>query len=125
MTSKFELDECAGSRRDFEVACPNSLGASTAFQVKDRWFTPHVLIFIFVSGLSRFLFLESLSLLGLLVGLMLLIGLHSLLPRWFQDAWDILWEELGTVLPDLIFALRAPYLANSVDGFLVCLECWR
>ena len=29
MTCKFKLDECAGSRRDFVVACPRALAAST------------------------------------------------------------------------------------------------
>ena len=105
-----------GSRHDFEVACPNSLGASTACQVKDRWFTPHVLIFIFVSGLLKFLFLGSLSLLGVLAGLMLLIGLH-LFFQGGQDAWIFLGRSWVQFLPDLIFAVRAPYLANSVDRF--------
>ena len=34
-----------------------------------------------------------------------------------QDVWDICKEELGTVPPDLILALRSPSYANSVDQF--------
>ena len=30
VTCKFKLDECAGSRRDFVVACPSALAASAA-----------------------------------------------------------------------------------------------
>ena len=41
MTCKFKLDECAGSRRDFVVACPNARAASTSCRVADRWFLPH------------------------------------------------------------------------------------
>ena len=39
-TLKFKLDECAGTRRDFVVACPNALAASSACWVTDRWFSP-------------------------------------------------------------------------------------
>ena len=35
------VDECAGSRRDFMVGCPNALTASAACGVTDRLFTPH------------------------------------------------------------------------------------
>ena len=37
-TCKFELDECAGSRRDFIVGCPDAFAACG---VTERWFTPH------------------------------------------------------------------------------------
>ena len=43
--ANFKLDECAGSRRDFVVARSNWLAASTACQVRDRWFAPHIFIF--------------------------------------------------------------------------------
>ena len=39
------------------------------------------------------------------------------LSKVVQDIWDIYWEELGTVPPDLIFALRSAFDANSVDEF--------
>ena len=44
-TCKLRLDECAGSRWDFIVACCNALTASTACGVTDRWFTPHFSVF--------------------------------------------------------------------------------
>ena len=44
-TCRFLLDECAGSRRDFVVACPNALPASTASRVTDRRFSPPFSIF--------------------------------------------------------------------------------
>ena len=40
-TCRFRLDDCAGTRRDFVVACPNVLASSVACQVTDRWFSPH------------------------------------------------------------------------------------
>ena len=45
MTCKFKFDECAGSWRDFVVACSNSLAASTACEVTERCFTPSFSIF--------------------------------------------------------------------------------
>ena len=44
-TCRFKLEEGAGSRRDFMVACPNALAASTACTITDRWFTPHFSLF--------------------------------------------------------------------------------
>ena len=41
VTCRFKLEEGAGSRRDFMVACPYALAASSACRVTDRWFTPH------------------------------------------------------------------------------------
>ena len=43
---KFKLDECAcsGSRRDFVVACPSALAASSSCWVTDRWFSPHFFV---------------------------------------------------------------------------------
>ena len=37
MTCKFKLRECAGSERDFIVACPNALAASTSSRVRVYW----------------------------------------------------------------------------------------
>ena len=45
MTCKFKLDERAGSRRDFVVACPCALAASTACWVTGRWFMRHFSLF--------------------------------------------------------------------------------
>ena len=42
---RFRLDECAGTRRDSLVACPNALAASVACVVTDRWFSPRFSIF--------------------------------------------------------------------------------
>ena len=41
----FEMDDCAGTRRDFVVACPNALAASADRQVTGRWFSLHFSIF--------------------------------------------------------------------------------
>ena len=48
------------------------------------WFTPHFSFFAVVSGLRRYLVLGSLSLFGLLAGLILLIGLLPLPLRLFR-----------------------------------------
>ena len=41
-TCQFQLDEDKGSRRDFTLACPTAMAATTACCVlPDRWFTPH------------------------------------------------------------------------------------
>ena len=45
MTCRFKLDEGTGSRRDFVVARPNALAASSACKVIDRWFSRHFSIF--------------------------------------------------------------------------------
>ena len=36
----FRLDEEVGTRRDFLIACPNALAASTSCRVTDWWFAP-------------------------------------------------------------------------------------
>ena len=41
MTCRFKLDEYAGSRRNFVVACRNALAASSACLVTDSCFFPH------------------------------------------------------------------------------------
>ena len=44
-TCQFQLDEDKGSRRDFALACPIAMAATTACCVlPDRWFTPHFAI---------------------------------------------------------------------------------
>ena len=44
-TCQFQLDEDKGSRRDFTLACPIAMAATTACCVlPDRWFTPHFAI---------------------------------------------------------------------------------
>ena len=41
-TCQFHLDEDKGSRREFTLACPIAMAATTACCVlPDRWFTPH------------------------------------------------------------------------------------
>ena len=41
-TCQFQLDEDKGSRRDFVLACPIAMAATTACRVlPDRWFIPH------------------------------------------------------------------------------------
>ena len=40
-TCRFSREEGTGSRRDFFVACPNTLAASHACYVTDRWLSPH------------------------------------------------------------------------------------
>ena len=42
LTREFRQDECAGSWRDFVVACSDVLAASGSCRVvADRWFSPH------------------------------------------------------------------------------------
>ena len=109
---RFKLDECAGSRRDCVVACPIALAASTACWVTDRWFSS----FVFGSGLRRYLVLGSLSLFGLLAGLILLIGLLPL-PQGLFRIFGTSTEGLGTVLPDLDLAFRSASGGDGVDEF--------
>ena len=45
-TCQFQLDEDKGSRRDFVLACPIALAATTACRVlPDRWFVPHFAVY--------------------------------------------------------------------------------
>ena len=44
-TCKSRQEDCAGSRRDFILGCPDALAAPTVCKVSriDRWFPPHFL----------------------------------------------------------------------------------
>ena len=77
-TCIFNRDDGSGSRRDFFVGCPNALAASQACCVTDRWFTSSLFsscnAFILVPGWLMLLAQLLVSLSGLLVGWILLIG---------------------------------------------------
>ena len=87
ITCTFNRDDCFGSRRDFFVGCSNTLAASHACDVTDRWFSLIFLFlhaFVLMPGWLRFLARLLVSLFGLLVGWILLIGLprhHLVLSR--------------------------------------------
>ena len=45
-TCQFQLDEDKGSRRDFVLACPIAMAATTPCRVlPDRWFIPHFAVY--------------------------------------------------------------------------------
>ena len=37
--------------------------------------------------------------------------------RLVQDVWDVFWDELGAVPPEVVFALRDAVSRSSVDDF--------
>ena len=74
--------------------------------------------FEFAVGLRRYLVPGPPSLFGLLAGWTLLIGLSgSSASRVVQDMWDVYREDLGSVPPDLVLALRSAFDRNCVDEF--------
>ena len=115
-TCKFRLDECVGSRTDFNVGCPNALAASTACRVTDRWFTPHFSVVV-----------------GWTAEVSCPVATQPVWPacwidtpdrssssssvRIVQDAWDVYREKLCVVPPDLALTLRHAYDRSDVDGF--------
>ena len=121
---KFLLDECAGSRRDFVVACPNALlrlllvglriGGSLLISLL-------LLNFVSTVGQRRCLVLLPRCPFGQFAGCIFLIGLRFLLHGWFR--MDIYREELGTVAPDQILAPQSAFDSSCVDEFLRGLEC--
>ena len=115
-TCKFKLDECGGSRRDLKIGCRNALTASTACRVTDRWFSPHF-------SVSRWTAEVSCPVPSQPVWPACWIDTRdrssSSSTRAVQDAWDIFWEELGVVPPDLILTLRNEYGRSDVDGFWI------
>ena len=107
MTCKFKLDECAGSRRDLVVACPNALAASSACR-------SHV----FKSGLQRYqpvwpaCWVDTPD------------RSASSASKVVQDIWDIFREELGLFLLILYWLsgrllIRIVLMSSGMSGELV------
>ena len=117
----FNRGDGSGSRTNFFVGCPNALAASQACCVTDRWFTPHFSILATLSywclGWLMFLAPLLVSLSGLPVGWILLIGLLHLLLVVVQDVWDVYRDVLGVVPEQVIHALRDAASRSSVDDF--------
>ena len=111
----------------FLLAVPNALAASQACYVTDRWFTPHfflyLLAFVLVPGWPTLLALLFVSLFGLLVGWILLIGPSSSSTRVVQDVLGcLLGMNLGWFLRRLFLHLGDAVSRSSVDVFLIYLE---
>ena len=85
-TCTFKLDECAGSRRDLVVACPNALAASTACWMTDRWFSPH---FSFFAEFSIRQWTAEVS----CPGVTQLVWPACSTPVVVQDIWDMYRES--------------------------------
>ena len=118
MTCKFKLDERAGSRRDFVVACPCGLAATTACWVTDWWFAPNFSLFA-EFNIRQWTAEVSCPRAAEPVWPACWIpdSSASSSSKVVQEIWDSLNEELGVVPPGLILALRAAFEANSVDDF--------
>ena len=78
-TCQFQLDEDEGSRRDFVLACPIAVAATTACRVlPDRWFIPHFAVYaefsLSLHGMPLSIGLEFIHPCGQPVGLIVLIA---------------------------------------------------
>ena len=78
-TCQFQLDEDKGSRRDFVLACPMLMAATTACRVlPDRWFVPHFAVYaefsLSLHGMQLSIGLWFIHPCGQLVGLIVLIA---------------------------------------------------
>ena len=118
VTCRFKLEDGAGSRRDFMVACPNALAASSACRATDRWFTPH------------FSILAEFSIQQWNVEVACPLAICPIWPAYWidtpdrsssslseavQDAWEFYGGELLGV--PLFLRLREAYRCASVDDF--------
>ena len=115
-TCKFKLDECSGTRRDFILGYSNALAASTACRVADRWFPPHLFFILYLwGGRLRFPAPSFPSLLWPACWIDTPDRSSSSVSSAVQDAWDVYWDELGVVPPDVVLALRDAVSRSSVD----------
>ena len=119
-TCRFSRKEGTGSRRDFFVRCPNSLAASDACFVTDRWITPHF------SVLARFRIGAWIADVACPVACQLLWPAcwlntpdrpSSSTTRVVQDIWDVYRDELEVVPDEVVLALRDAVSRSSVDDF--------
>ena len=115
-TCRFKLDDCAGTRRDFIVACPDALAASSACWVTDRWFLKHFSV-VAEFSIRRWTAGVSCPIVTQLVWPACWIDTpdrsSSSSSKAVQDIWDIFREDLGVVPPDLISALRDAFDRNQ------------
>ena len=109
VTCRFKLDDCAGSRRDFMVACPNALAASSTCQVTDRWFTPHFSI------VADFRIRQWPAEVSCWVDTPDRSASSSSSPLELPRLLGT--STLSVVSPDLYLALRDAYDKGSVDDF--------
>ena len=97
-TCQFQLDEDKGSRRDFTLACPIAMAATTACCVlPDRWFTrtlPSSRSFRSLHGTPLFIWPESILLSGQPVWSMVMIDKRSPSPT-VQNIWDVHIREVS------------------------------
>ena len=113
-------DDGTGSRRVFLVECSNTLAASQACYVTDRWFTPHF------SVLARF------RISAWMADVACPVTSQPLWPacwldtpdrssssssRVVQDVWDIYRDVFGVVPEDVVLALRDAASRSAVDDF--------
>ena len=102
------------------VACPNALAASTSRRVTDRWFFRH---FSIVAEFRIHRWTAEVSCPRATQPVWLACWVDTPGTSAFsaskvvQDIWDIYREELGTVPPDLVLALRSAFDSNCVDEF--------
>ena len=119
-TCRCRLDDCAGSRRDFVLGCSDALAAPTVCKVTDRWFPPHFSVFASfgIDGWSAEVSCPIVSQpLWLACWTDTPDRSSSSVCRVVQDAWDVYWDELGVVPPDVVLALRDAVSRSSVDDF--------
>ena len=106
--------------RYFIVGCSSALAGSTACEVTDWWFTPHFSVFarfcigrwtaevscpVATQPVRRACWIDSPD------------RSSSSLSRAVQDVWDISWEELGVVPPDVGLARRDAFGRSDLDDF--------
>ena len=120
ITCTFNRDDGSGSRRDFFVGCSNTLAASHACDVTDRWFLPHI------SVLARFRIDAWMAEVSCPVACQPLWPAcwmdtpdrsSSSSSRLVQDVWGVYRDVLGVVPDEVVRALRDAASRYAVDDF--------
>ena len=100
-TCQFQLDADKGSRRDFVLACPIAMAATTACRVlPDRWFIPHFAVYAEFSLSAWDATVDRARVYSPLcqpVGLIVQIAPDVLPSHAVQNIWDVYIQEVGFV----------------------------
>ena len=104
---------------DFILGCSTALAASTPCWVTVRRFPPHFSVFAsfgIEGGRLRFP-APSFPTFGPHAGFDTPDRTSSAVSRAVQDVWDVKRDDLGTVPPDVVLALRDAVSRSNVDDF--------
>ena len=120
-TCQFQLDEDKGSRREFVLACPIAMAATTACRVlPDRWFIPHFSVY---AEFSLSAWDATVDRARVYSPCGQLVGLIALIAHVVQNIWDVYIQEVRSVPREVREKLFTT--CNSPDVDASCLSWSR